>query len=347
MQATAKKTGASVEGRSVPQRAATYLLNAARAALPSDPEVAEHLIAQILSRQPDYPSALRVQAESLARQGRHMEALQTHRKLAAVEGRLLPNPALEPCNVCGEAHAELCWIGELETGTVRRWFRCAECRTVRCMDPDRAGALSSRAARLNTAPMTETRLMAALQEADVLIERIRQEGYGTGWLNRPGSHGRAQLVSVGSGWGALLAAATWRGFEAQGVEPTLDAARWARESLGVCVWSSINELPQIPIDVLVLEDGIGEADDPIELLDLVCRQLVSGGVLAITVPCVEHPLRRARGFDDPRWQRPDARLFFERTSISLALLRAGLQPTRSWNHPTRSGEIIILAKKTG
>ena len=321
------------------------------ATLRADPAVAQRMVEDALAARPEDPSLRHLRAEALARQGRFTEALPAFRHAARLAGVLIPDlptaSGSATCPACGEAEAELCWVGAAQVGEVCRWVRCLECRTARRLDPPHAAAAAQARRRyLQQTPMTTARLHEAILHADAIIERIREEGYGTHWITRPAARRRAQMLVLGAGWGALPAAAAWRGFEVEAVEADPVAAAWARETLGVVTWAELDHSPPTTADVIGVEDGVSDHPAPGELRRRLNQRLVPGGLLALCVPCLDHPLHRAMDYDDPRWTRPDARAWFERGSLSLCLLRAGLQPTRALHHPHRPGEVIILAGRS-
>lgn len=315
-------------------------------ALREDPGSARTLIEAYLTERPDSAALLRLRAEALARSGDLKGAWTAYRAAAASVGVLLHPLPSSTCAVCGSTDAKLCWVGSASPTNVQAWVRCTHCRTARRpVPPLPQAAAAARRASLEAQRPSLRDVQARLKEDDALIQLFREEDYGMMWLNRPGGSGRANMLVVGSGWGSLLASAEWRGFDAQGVEQDSDAAAWARDALGVVVWESLAQVPNTPQDIIVLASGLGECTDPIASMAALSRRLVPSGLLALSVPCHDHPLHRIQGYDDPRWLAPEATVWFDQDGLSLAMLRAGLQPVRSWHHPTRIGEIMVLARK--
>ncbi len=228
------------------------------------------------------------------------------------------------CPVCEMTGGE-----RIESQDAPGWVRCGECRTARSDRPTRPAA-------------QRDSLHDEILAGDALISRLREVGYGESWLSRP--IGRPLLLEYGSGRGAMLSAADWRGFEPIGVESDGELATWARDRLGVLVFDSIAEVPPMPADV-VLIDRFSRYGQPGELLEALVSRLVPGGLLVITAPLLDHPLHRARGGADPLWVDESNALLFERGGISLLLLRAGLMPEQTWHHPTRPGEAVIVARR--
>jgi hypothetical protein len=228
------------------------------------------------------------------------------------------------------------WEGIRQERTCR-WLQCSECRTARATQ---AGAEWDLGAP-RPSPLTPDALHAEVLESDALISRLRTIGYGESWLSRPNP--MPVLMQIGSGWGATLSAADWRGFEPIGVEPNAEQAEWSRSRLGVMVFSEVHAVPVIPTDVILI-DGFSRYHQPMTLLQELIARLVPGGLMVITTPLLDHPWHRAC-ITNPLWSAAGHTLLFERTSLSLLLIRSGLMPEHAWHHPTRQGEAIIVARR--
>ncbi len=330
---TANTSPVSLQGLS-----SSTLVHLAHKAMFQEPEAAMQLAEQALIADPDCEDAAWCLAESLARAGRLQAAEDIFAHLEGIDwGALQPTR----CPVCRESDSALAWIGGA-AGALRRWVRCTTCRTVRDTQPPQRTPVHP------MVPLSGEQLHQSLRQADQLIERLREEGFGEHWLHRPASvPPRASLLEVGAGQGVLLAAAGWRGFDAQGVESHPDAMRWARERLGVMVFADLASVPSRPCDVIIISADVTALPRPTSLLTALSLRLVSGGLLALTVPLLDHPLHRIRGYDDPLWTAPSSRALYERGGLSLMLIRAGLQPVRSWDHPDRPAEAVVLARKVG
>ena len=247
------------------------------------------------------------------------------------------NPEIEPCcPVCGLPGGETVWDG-ISHGRISQWVQCSECRTARetLAHPERRRSMP------RPSPLTPDELHAEVLESDALISRLRTIGYGESWLRRPNP--MPVLMQLGSGWGATLSAADWRGFEPIGVEPHVEQAEWARSRLGVMVFSAVHEIPVMPTDVILIEP-FSQYDQPMALLQELIARLVPGGLMVITTPLLDHPWHRAR-LAEPPWSDPGHSLLFERAGLSLLLIRSGLMPEHAWHHPTRPGEAIIVARR--
>jgi len=117
-------------------------------------------------------------------------------------------------------------------------------------------------------------------------------------------HGR--LLDVGCGHGLLLDEARGRGYETLGLELSREAARHARERLGL----DVRELPleafsesgngDAPgtFDAVVLADVLEHLDDPVGAIDRCAQLLKPGGVLCVVTPDPSSLTARLAG---PRW----------------------------------------------
>ena len=247
------------------------------------------------------------------------------------------NAQPEPCcPVCGLPGGETIWDG-VSHGRAREWVQCGECRTAR---KTRGGAVQT-SGRSRPIPLTPDALHREVLEGDALISQLRTIGYGESWLSRPNP--LPVLMQIGSGWGATLSAADWRGFEPIGVESDAEQAEWARSRLGVMVFSAVREIPVMPTDVILIE-RFSTHEEPMALLRQLTSRLVPDGLMVVTTPLLDHPWHRAR-MTEPLWADPEHALLFERAGLSLLLIRAGLMPEHAWHHPTRPGEAIIVARR--
>jgi 2-polyprenyl-3-methyl-5-hydroxy-6-metoxy-1,4-benzoquinol methylase len=98
-------------------------------------------------------------------------------------------------------------------------------------------------------------------------------------------HGR--LLDVGCGHGLLLDEARRRGYEVEGLELSAQAARYARETLGLSVRETALEntaLDDDRYDAVVAVDVLEHLDDPVGALKHMCALLAPGGALLVATP---------------------------------------------------------------
>ena len=351
---------------------AEELVEAARVALPVDARLARRLAEAALERRPELPEATHALAEALARLGLPGRAEVLFREAVAHDPRLAdlrapPDEARRPwigrfpevaCPTCGEILGKPLWAGNITKhhrahgllDPVVLWVRCENCGLARVSAPPPTRVLdawrSLSAPEPAEAPPDADALAQRLRVHDQVIERIREAGYGTGWVDRgeraPG------LLDVGSRWGTFLTAAEWRGFHVTGFAPDEPpGARWARDRLGVRIGRGAlpADLPEGPFDVVTCWGLLDRVREPMALLEALADRLETGGVLGLSVPTLDHPVHRALGYDDPLWCDPERLVWFDRESLAWALIRAGLQPIRAWHDHRRRGSMIVLAHK--
>jgi len=142
---------------------------------------------------------------------------------------------------------------------------------------------------------------------------------------------RRRLLDIGCGPGFFLQTARSRGWQAEGIEPSRQAAAHAR-GLGAPVTEGFfgagtaAELGRF--DAISLTNMLEHVPDPIAVLELARDLLDSGGALCVGVPNDFSPLqtaaRAAIGVND-WWVAPPHHLnYFDFSSLSGLLTRLGL-----------------------
>lgn len=355
------------------------LASAAGVLLAADAEQARRLAERALRADPRHAIARHHLGEALARLGQHergrallREAVQQDPRLADIGGGL-PDPSDEPagvawiggypeaaCPLCGETHGKLVWTGNLtrvvdgcgRLDPVRSWVECGECGLIRVEAPvPAAGVASWRvvAESCGAPPPDAAELGTEMQAWEDVIARIREAGHGDGWMTREGNGlPRPTLLDIGPGWGAAAAAAQWRGFAVHSVLDDEEAARFAKRRLEVPATSGTapDDLPSAAFEVVLLRQDLSTAEDPVEVLLECADRLFDDGLLAVVFEPADHPVHRLSGYDAPRWSDPAARTWFDRSALTLALMRAGLQPETAFAAPGGGGREIVLARRT-
>jgi SAM-dependent methyltransferase len=143
----------------------------------------------------------------------------------------------------------------------------------------------------------------------------------------------ARLLDVGAASGILVSEATALGLESVGVEPSRALARRARAD-ALEIHEGVLPHPALAgarFDIVTLIDVIEHVDDPLGLLELCRRQLAPGGRLVVVTPDRESVAARVLGAR--WWHRRLAHVsYFDRTTLTAALRRSGLEPER-WDRP--------------
>jgi SAM-dependent methyltransferase len=144
--------------------------------------------------------------------------------------------------------------------------------------------------------------------------------------------GRRRLLDIGCGPGFFLSTAIARGWAACGIEPSRQAAAYAR-SLGANINEGFFSAATAPalgrFDAVNLTNVLEHVPDPIRILELARDRLEPGGVLAVGVPNDFSPLQvaaqNAANLED-WWVAPPHHLnYFDFESLSALLTRLGLE----------------------
>jgi 2-polyprenyl-3-methyl-5-hydroxy-6-metoxy-1,4-benzoquinol methylase len=146
-----------------------------------------------------------------------------------------------------------------------------------------------------------------MRDDDYLSEEAGRRATANRLLDQIAVHvPSGRLIDVGCGHGLLLDEARRRGYDTVGLELSREAARHARETLGL----DVRELPlegfteasngDSPgeFDVVVLADVLEHLDDPVDAIDRCARLLKPGGVLCVVTPDPSSVTAKVAG---PRW----------------------------------------------
>jgi SAM-dependent methyltransferase len=168
-------------------------------------------------------------------------------------------------------------------------YRCGECGTVHQLSVPRGGELHELYREMTDERYLweeEGRRRQARRLLDLLGERMP----------------RGRLLEVGCGPGLLLDEARRRGYEVEGVELSADAARYARERLGLRVKAIAFEddaltsaLDSERYDAVLAVDVLEHLDEPVLALDRMRELLAPGGVLLIVTSDPSSLVARALG----------------------------------------------------
>ena len=153
-------------------------------------------------------------------------------------------------------------------------------------------------------------------------ERI---GSSVMWLD---ASRRGRLLDVGCGSGQFLANMRDLGWEVMGVEPDPEAARVAREKLGLEVCQGTlaeSEFPQDSFDVVTMSHVIEHVPDPLGLLKECKGILKPGGRLVLVTPNIESLGARVFGEFWRGWEPPRHLFLFSPRTLSRCVESAGLQ----------------------
>ena len=146
------------------------------------------------------------------------------------------------------------------------------------------------------------------------------------------AQGSGRLLDVGCGRGELASAFVQRGWSAAGVDPSVDAVRFAR-SLGVDAQHGTLDtvdLPAASFDAVIFHHSLEHVPDPLGDLRRSRELLRPGGRVLVAVPYWDSWQRRSFG---SRWFHLDVPRHlqhFDAESLAAIVRRAGLQPLQAW-----------------
>ena len=138
-----------------------------------------------------------------------------------------------------------------------------------------------------------------------------------------------RLLDVGCGHGLLADEARRRGWRASGLEVAADAARHARDVLGLDVREqpveALDPARDGPFDAIVLADVVEHLDDPVATVRSCAALLAVGGVLCVVTP---DPASRTARLAGARWWAllPGHTFLLPRATLRALLAGEGLEP---------------------
>jgi SAM-dependent methyltransferase len=163
------------------------------------------------------------------------------------------------CHVAG-AHGDL--------------YRCRECGTVHQPSLPKGSELHD--------------LYREMSDDSYLVEETGRRRTARRLLDLLEAHvPSGRLLDVGCGHGLLLDEARRRGYEVEGLELSVDASSYARETLGLAVReATLEDLSTHAeyYDAVVLVDVLEHVGDPVADLSRACARLAPGGALLIATP---------------------------------------------------------------
>ncbi len=142
---------------------------------------------------------------------------------------------------------------------------------------------------------------------------------------------RGAMLEVGCAYGFFLDEARSRGWRVRGVEPSVHAADYARQKLGLDVSSTpFTDLPVEPesLDAIALWDVIEHLPNPRETVQSAREWLRFGGVIAISTGDVRSLSARIHGADWSLMTPPWHQFYFSRSTLRRLLEESGFEVVR-------------------
>ncbi len=195
------------------------------------------------------------------------------------------------CPCCGQDDYEVVFESNIRADDMRetvetvymipgdrhgRHVRCRNCWLIYVNPIERTGRINkaySRRKSTDASVMRKMRLTATRSQLDL----IQKEHHRSGHL----------LLDIGCGEGFFLSNASSAGYNARGIEPSQDAAEYARQEFGLDVEAKPFEelrLPENRFDVVTLWQVLEHVPHPLKILSEVHRILKPGGLLALSTP---------------------------------------------------------------
>lgn len=141
--------------------------------------------------------------------------------------------------------------------------------------------------------------------------------------------GRGRLLDVGAATGFFVEQAIAAGWNAEGIEFSPWAARYAREVVGVPVREGTLEgagFEAAAFDVVTMWEVIEHLPDPREVLNEIRRVLAPGGMLYLSTPDAGSAVARGLGKRWLGWKKiPEHLFYFDRPSLTQLLTSCGFE----------------------
>jgi 2-polyprenyl-3-methyl-5-hydroxy-6-metoxy-1,4-benzoquinol methylase len=152
---------------------------------------------------------------------------------------------------------------------------------------------------------------------------------------------KGRLLDIGSATGAFLIAAKARGWTPQGIDISPEAARIARETVGVDVAVGTLDVCAFPADSFDAVTGwevLEHLPDPKPFVAEICRVLKPGGIVALSTPNWRSPWERATTHDN---RRPPYHLtFWSQKPVTRLLQECGFTDVETREKPIAWSEEV-------
>ena len=224
-------------------------------------------------------------------------------------------------DIRGALTASSVMISDTHYGFTANIYRCAACGFLECHDLDDMLSLYQ---DMDDFEYESTRAERAMRANRLLDEVAKYKPSG-------------RLLDVGAGSGIMVEAATNRGYDAIGIEPSGPMQARAVK-LGLPVIHGVLPHPEAegPFDVVAVVDVIEHVPDPVGLARLVAGVMADDGICLIVTPDVGSFAARLMGWS--WWHYRTAHIgYFNKHTLSQTLGKVGLRPLffrrPSWYFP--------------
>jgi SAM-dependent methyltransferase len=158
---------------------------------------------------------------------------------------------------------------------------------------------------------------------------------------------KGRLLDVGAATGILVRLAKEKGWEAEGIEPSAWAVRFARDNYGLNLIEESFEAAGLEFEtysVVTMVDFIEHTARPLENLEKASRILAPDGILCLVTPDIASFTARLMG---RRWWhfRPGHLSYFTSNSLEFLLGRAGFEILKKRKYSWTFSAYYLLSRK--
>ena len=253
-----------------------------------------------------------------------------------------------PCACCGGSESRVIYKKKSARGEAFSIVRCSACGLVYVNPRKSAEAIASiyRGSDYFQRPQSK-----GTGYADYTADRELHVRFFRHQLEALESHApKGKILDIGCAFGFLLDEAQKRGWTGKGVELSDFASEYAREQLGLDVFTGmLKEAALAPeeFNAVVMDDVIEHATDPLAEFEEIRRILKPGGALILHTPNVAS---RWHFFMRRYWVhlKPEEHLYyFSPKTITILLEKAGftVHYARSCKKVTNTAYILGVLKK--
>lgn len=160
---------------------------------------------------------------------------------------------------------------------------------------------------------------------------------------------RGILLDVGAATGILMDISRKRGWNVEGVEPSVWAVRVARERYGLAILEGAFEAVSLPDErftAVTMVDFIEHIPHPLMALSIARRILLPGGTLCLVTPDINSLAARTMG---QKWWhfRPGHLGYFSKKSLDFLLQRSGFRIIKRRKYSWTFSLYYLLTRKSG
>jgi SAM-dependent methyltransferase/GT2 family glycosyltransferase len=163
---------------------------------------------------------------------------------------------------------------------------------------------------------------------------------------------KGSLLEIGSGTGEFLFMAKEAGWQVAGVEPGMDACRYAREKFGLelecAVWGeSAIQSNATAFDAIAFWHVLEHIADPASFLRSVYTVLKPDGLLFFSLPNDDSLFNEVYGKTSALYREPDHLMHYNRRNLAILLEKAGFEAAVLFTRQEPDGLDIVCRQQNG